>query len=323
MAGETQSVDDAAVNAQVEEQDLDADFDAGFAGAATGTTETPTPEGSEELEDKPPEVPASATPAATETPPVQPTATPAPAPGPKKVEVDESELLQLRQRAAAADTSLEQITAMNQKFDKAFGQIGSLKQVVEKLRTETPAGEAVEINEADFKELAEAYPEIGKLTAQGLNKVLGKFKGTGGADPEAIDKMVTERVQAARTEITTEVTAQVTDVTLNGILPKWRQKVNTPEFAEWKKAQPPEVQALAESSDVSDAADMLRRFRRHLERPAPTPAPSAAPAAPAKGNVRQRQIAAAVTVRGDGAPSSSAPVTDDDDFDSGFKAGKV
>jgi hypothetical protein len=238
------------------------------------------------------------------------------------VEVDEAELESLRKRAAAADGANEQIVAMNAKFDKAFGQIGSLKQVVEKLRTETPAGESVEISEADFKELADAYPEIGKLTAQGLNKVLGKFKGTGGADPEAVDKIVNERLAAARTEMAKELATQVTDATLNGILPRWREKVKSPEFGAWMKAQPPEVQALAESSDLGDAADMLRRYRRALEKPAPPPAP-AAPAAQARGNVRQRQIAAAVPVKGDGAAAPAAAHTEDDDFNAGFQAGKV
>jgi hypothetical protein len=39
--------------------------------------------------------------------------------------------------------------------------------------------------------------------------------------------------------------------------------------------------------------------------------------------VRQRQIAAAVPVKGDGAAAPAASHTDDDDFNAGFKAGKV
>lgn len=320
MAGETQAADATVI--PEEDNESDADFDAGFTAAASPGT--PRPDAvSQDLpgaQTAQPEVQAAAsTPEATPTTaPVQPTETPAA--GPKKVEIDEAELEQLRRRAAQSDSASEQIAAMNSKFDKAFGQIGSLKQVVDKLRTETPVGEQVEISEADFKDLADAYPEIGKLTAQGLNKVLGKFKGTGGADPETIDKMVTERLQVARSEISAEVATTITDATLNGILPRWREKVKTPEFDTWMKAQPAEVQALGDSKDLGDAADMLRRFRRHMDRPAATPAP--APTVP-KNNVRQRQIAAAVPVRGDGSASSKPASTDDDDFEAGFKAGKV
>lgn len=318
MAGETTQADATAT--QVAEQE-DADFEAGFDHAGTGSTETPNPDaGTTEQAAKDAEDAALAASLRPSGPPAAPAATPA-APGPKKVEVDEAELQALRTRAAGS----EDFASFQQKFDKAFGQIGSLKQAIDKLRTETPAGEKVEVSEADFKELVDAYPEIGKLTAQGLNKAMAKVRGTGGADPEAIDKMVTERVAAARTEIATEVTGRVTDAVLNGIVPRWRDQVKTPAFDAWFKAQPLDVQALGASDDLGDAAVMLRLYRRHTERPAPTPAPSAGPAAPAqagRGNTRQRQIAAAVSTRGDGAASTSAPAQDDD-FDSGFKTGRA
>jgi hypothetical protein len=296
MSGETQAADGTAV----QEDEFDAEFEAGFANAGKGTTETPAP-----ADEKTPD---QATPEITPEPPA---ATPAPQAGPKRVEIDEAELQALRQRADSA----QETAAFQKKFDQAFGQIGSLKQAIDKLRTETPAGEKVEISETDFKDLSEAYPEIGKLTAQGLNKVLGKFKGTGGADPEAIDKMVTERVAAARSEIN----GQVTDAVLNGIVPRWRQQVNTPAFDAWLKGQQAEVQGLAESDDLGDAATMLRLYRRHIERPAATPAPTPAPN---RGATRQRQIAAAVTTRGDGAAPAASPA-EDDDFAAGFKSGKV
>jgi hypothetical protein len=60
----------------------------------------------------------------------------------------------------------------------------------------------------------------------------------------------------------------VTDAALNAIVPRWRQQVNTPAFDTWLKAQPADVQALAESDDLGDAASMLRRYRHIWSAPA-------------------------------------------------------
>lgn len=311
MAGETTQADNATA---VQEEEFDADFEAGFKGAGVGTTETPAPDASTQQQ----ATQAAASTDGTTAAAAAPTATPAPAPA-AKVEVDAQELEALRQRAAAADSSQEQLAGMQKKFDQAFGQIGSLKQAIDKLRTDTPAGEKVQVSAEDFKELVEAYPDIGRMTVESLNKVLAKVRGTGGADPEAIDRLVSERVQAARTEIN----GQVTDAVLNGIIPRWREAVNTPAFEEWLKAQQAQVQQLAESDDLGDAATMLRLYRRHTERPAATPAPAPAPGnGQGKPNPRARQLAAAVPQRGDGAPAP-ATANEDDDFDAGFKEGKV
>jgi hypothetical protein len=308
MAGETTQADATAT----QEDEFEADFEAGFDGAGVGTTETPKPDTAAQ-----PGTEAATGTQATTQPAAAPTATPAPAAA-AKVEVDAAELEALRQRAAAADAAGEQIVGMQKKFDQAFGQIGSLKQAIDKLRTDTPAGEKVQVSEEDFKELRAAYPDIGQMTMDSLNRVLAKVRGTGGADPEAIDRLVSERVQVARNEIN----GQVTDAVLNGIVPRWRQAVNTPAFDTWLKSQPAEVQALAESDDLGDAATMLRRYRRHIDAPVTSPAPPPN-AGNGKPNPRQRALAAAVAQRGDGSPPAAAPATDDDDFASGFKEGKV
>lgn len=315
MAGEQQTADATAII----EEDTDADFEAGFADAGTGTTETPADTSEEGAAAAP--APAAAAPAAAPAPAATPAPPAAPA-APKKVEIDEAELAALRSKAANSD---EQIAGIQRNFDKVFGQVGNLKQVVDKLKAETPAGEKVEIDEADFKELAETYPELAKFTLQGLNKALAKMRGTAGADSEAVDRIVTEKLQAARTEISAQVTTQVTDSVLNGIVPRWREQVNKPAFTAWIAAQPEDVKALAQSEDIGDAAEMLRMFRDHQRKPPASPAPAAPapPAAAPKPHPRQRQIAAAVAPRGDGAPAPAAAATEDDDFNAGFKAGKV
>lgn len=296
-----------------EEEGFDADFDAGFSGVATAPTETPEGKGTTKLEQGF-EGTDSNTPAATAAP--APTATPdASAAAPKKVEIDEAELAALRTRA---NGNGEQLAQMQRQFDKVFGQVGGLKELVTKLQTATPAGEAIELTLADMGEMATEYPEIAKQQLTVLNNALKKFKGTAAADPEAIDKVVSERLKTAREEIHTQVRSEIIDSTLNGVLPRWRQQVATPAYDAWIKTQPAEVQKLAQSDDVADAADLLRKFRGHLSKPpAPAPTPTAAPRRN-EPNPRQRQIAAAVTPRGDGAATSKPATTEDDDFLAGF-----
>jgi hypothetical protein len=287
MSGETSAPEGVQTGAADEEN-----FESGFTGQETSATATPAP---------PPE-PVSAEPPA-----------PTPAPQPELVQITKDEHDRLTKQG-------EQLAQMNSKFDKVFGKVGALEQVISKLRTETPAGEKVEIDAKDFAELQEMYPDLAGETIKGLNRVLGRFKGTGGA--KDVDDRITQRFEAAKFVTAEEATERM----LNGILPGWRKEVNTPEFGEWLKAQPEDVRALQDSADEVDAARMLRLYDRHLLKsvfasaPAPTPAPSPAPVKPA-GNQRQRQLAAAVPPKGDG-DARPAPPAEVDEFEAGFQTGR-
>ena len=267
----------AAEDEHDEPQGSDADFDAGFNG---DTEPTPTP---------------------APTPAPSPEPTPAPTPAPEYVQLTKQDF----ERINAAAGRIDEISGtVKKQFDTAFGQMGALKQMVGKLQTETPAGEAVQVSDADFEELAQEYgPEMAALTAKGLNKILGRMKGAGGIDTDAVTKLVGEKIQAASQEIR----AQTVEASLEAVFPGWKEEVKTPAFATWINSQAADVKALASSDKVGDAAKMLRLFDKAKSAPAPTPAPS---------NTRQRQIAAAVPPRGDGG-HPPAP-EDDDDFNAGF-----
>lgn len=297
MAGE--AGDEVVPAQEAAEIENDDDFNAGYGG------------------DKEP----TATPAPTPEPTDQPT--PAPTEAPKYVQITEQDWQSLTARAAKID---EIGATLDKKLDTAFGKIGGIERFVKDLQTQTPAGEAVKVDEDAFKELVDEYPELGKLTANAFNKAIAKFRGTGGADPAAIEKIVAPRVQ--------EATEKVIGETLNLVLPKWKEHVKTPDFSAWFKTQPPQVQALANSDGFDDSAQMLSLYRQHLvAKSAPPTAPAAAAsatsaatsaavaAASAKAattpSSRQRQIAAAVPPRGDGGHPPAA--TEDDQFEAGFK----
>jgi hypothetical protein len=196
--------------------------------------------------------------------------------------------------------------------DQAFGKIGGLERAFAQIQQATPQGAAVEISAEDFTELKEQYPELAELTLKGLNKAMGKLKGTGGnVDPKVFEEKAGE--------IRSTVRDEVTDMTLDAILDgDWQQEVRSPKFAEWMNAQTPEVKALAASDKLRDAARLMRLFKVHRDTPAPvpTPAPSPAPTPAPTPSPRQQRTTAAVPPRGDGG-HPPAP-SEEDDFNAGF-----
>lgn len=301
--------------------------------AAPATEEEITPNaaftaGFEEDDDQP-------QPTATLAPVVEskpePTATPAPEP--KFVQITEEEWNSTKARAARVD---ELGATFDKKLEQVYGKVGTtLERKFAELQKVTPQGEAVSIDDADFAELKEQYPELGELTVKGLNKVLSKIKGTGTAvDPAAIDKMVDERVAKARAEDR----QQLIDERLEEVLPNWKQEVKTDEFkgwissqkgwdaryadpafvnanlddkdsplSKWVQANPDEPVALYMSRKASGAERMLKAYAgRKAPAATPSPAPAAAPT-PAPLSIRQRQLAAAVPPKADaGSPPSTS-----------------
>lgn len=278
----------------------DDDFESGFAGKETSATETPAA------------APAAESPA-QETP-----TTPAPAPAEpvKFAQIPEADLQALRQQV---EQGTQMTTQLRGQLDKVFGKMGALEQVISKRQTETPAGEAISVSADDFSELKSEYPELAELTLKGLNKVLGKFKGQGGADPEALDARIGERLQTFKQSSEKDAQEQM----LNAVLPGWREEVKTPDFSAWIGKQPAQTQALAASDDPVQAARLLRQYDRYLTLKAiPAPATAPTPASvQGRTTTRQRQLAAAVPVKGDGLSQPSA-VAEEDPFEAGFRTGR-
>jgi hypothetical protein len=288
MAGEAETpvTDDTP-----EHEERDADFDAGFSGTSETSTETPTP---------------------TPAPTPAPTPVPTSAPAPEFVQVTREDWDRVSKNAAKVD----EIEATFGKLrDQAFGKIGGLERAFAQIQQATPQGAAVEISAEDFTELKEQYPELAELTLKGLNKAMGKLKGTGGTnvDPKVFD----EKFGAIRDE--------VTDMTLDAIVDgDWQALVKKPEdgsewqYGNWVATQKPEIQKLAASDKLRDAARLMRLFKAHLDTPAPvpTPAPSPAPTPAPTPSPRQQRTTAAVPPRGDGG-HPPAP-SEEDEFSAGF-----
>jgi hypothetical protein len=258
---------------------------------------------------------------ATETPPEpealapEPSPTPAPSPAPEYVQVTKEDWDRVSQTAAKI-TEIE--ATVGKMRDTTFGKIGGLERTLATLQQQTPSGAAVELSDEDFAEMKAEYPELSELTRNAVNKALGRLKGTGGAPVDT---------KVIATEVREAVQSEVIDSTLDAILDgDWREEVKKPAYAEWFKTQDAEVQKLGASDKLRDAARLMRKFKAHLDAPAPvaTPAPTkaptppAAPAAPAQPSMRSRQVAAAMaSPRDGGTPPTSKAKTP---FEQGFEA---
>lgn len=318
---------------QVEEQEdeRDADFDAGFAG-----------EDAPSDKDRPTETPAASAEPPAESPaeaPAPEAAAPAAAPAePEYVQIPKSEWETVKSRAAKVD---EISATLDRRFDQVAGKIGrTMEQKIAEIQAAAPTGAALELSEEDLAELSAEYPDMAQAMRKGMNKALSRLKGTGGADPQALDGRLNSLKQELRQEYVNEAMAAVypdwqDDVRSETFgdwaksLPGWNPVINDKEslakvladpssaLSQWVKANPGETVSLMVSSNVRDAAKVMRAFYKHRDTPPPAPAAAPTPPAPPAVSVRKAQLAAAVTPRGDGGPPP-AP-TDDDEFNSGFR----
>jgi DNA-binding FrmR family transcriptional regulator len=110
-------------------------------------------------------------------------------------------------------------------------------------------------NPEEWEKLKEDFPEWSRATEGFLNAKLSGIKA--GADEATVQRLVGEAVEKTKGELT----QTIVDSALNAVFPGWKADINTPEFADWMKAQDQETQALAASDDIGDAARMLSLYR--------------------------------------------------------------
>lgn len=180
--------------------------------------------------------------------------------------------------AAAAAQAPDPIAALTDQVNKLAtqlrnvnGHIGGLSEGQKQLKATLDAARATVKDAPTQKQVAEAmadpeewtalredFPEFVKATESLLATKLAGLQAPG-IDQAAIDKIVEQRVMQETAAQRTEMIDSHLDAVVDG---SWRETVNTPAFDAWMKGQPPEVQALGESSRLTDSAKMLRLFEK-------------------------------------------------------------
>ena len=113
----------------------------------------------------------------------------------------------------------------------------------------------------EWEALKSEFPEWSDATEKFLDAKLARIAAP--VDIKAIEQRVTELVAGE----TKAVRAEVTKAALEAVFPDWEADVNTPAYADWIKGQKPEMQALAASSRLGDAAKLLKAFSEHQASP--------------------------------------------------------
>lgn len=208
---------------------------------------------------------------------------------------------------------------LEQGHNKLAGHIGGIQrsqqeiqaalataQAAAKTTQDAPTQAQVKGAAADPKEwenLKEQYPEWATATEKLLESRL-----PANFDAQAFEAAVDKKLEGK----TAAMQQVIIDSSLSAIFPGWKKEIQTSEFAAWMGSQPDDVKALSQSSDVGDAAQMLKLYDAFKRNP---PAPSR-PAAKPDTSTREKRLAAAVAPRGTGGHSAGS--TELDEFEAGY-----
>jgi len=203
------------------------------------------------------------------------------------------------------------------RFDTTFGKMGSLEHTLTQLQHATPIGQPITVSEEDLAELkADGFPDLTASLAKGLTRVLSKFKGTGAPAPidltAQVEPLVQQRIQSAHAEWEAKLAIE----RLTDLHPDWREiagpKDSQTDYRTWLATQPDGATVL-ESSNPREVAKSLTRFIESKKVPEPTPKPTG----------RSQRLAEAVPARGgSGAAPVHAALSEDDEFEKGFKTSR-
>jgi hypothetical protein len=114
-------------------------------------------------------------------------------------------------------------------------------------------------NPEEWDQLKEDFPQWHNATEKFVNAKIATIQA--GANAEQVNELVNKQIQEQVGTITKELKAEIVDSAMSVVFPQWKEDINSPAFAEWAKAQPANIQALADSPRVGDAARMLSLFK--------------------------------------------------------------
>ncbi len=226
---------------------------------------------------------------------------------PKYAQITVDELRDLR--AAAEKTA-----TYEGQFNKVFGTIGNMQQLINRVQSQTPSGAAVEITDEDFpEELRQDYPGLTGNFRSALENIFKRInlRGTGEqpATAATIDPAkMQEAVQAAIVENQKQE--------LEELHPGWQKIVGAHTdtdnaYRKWLATQPADYQKrIHDTYSASVTARSIEKFK----------ADTAPPVAqmPTSRPVLRNRFRGAVQPRGTGAAPPPTHTRPEDEIASGF-----
>lgn len=208
----------------------------------------------------------------------------------------------------------EKTVSHEQQLSKAFGTIGNMQKVINKLQSDTPRGIKVEVPKDAFAKMARDFPELAEQNKEALEAALKGITGVGSADAE-VDPAKIERL-IVEANVKREIEA------LEDQYPDWRTIVghvdiataqpdpNNP-FRKWLATKDVGYQARINGTNSASVIGRAIRTFRAETKPAPKPAPDL------NAQLRQARMREAVQPKGDGGQPKPRN-TANDEFEAGF-----
>lgn len=194
----------------------------------------------------------------------------------------------------AVMAQVSRIPELEKQLRDAGGRYGGLKKTLDELqqRMAAPGTTGTADVEDMLKDIKEEFGEEGLY--QSLKTAFSKLAAGKSIDPGAVEKIVAEKIAAAK-QAETEAAMEL----LTEAHPTWQQDRETPEFKEWMESLPAKERTrFTRSEDPFYVADKLDDFKAWKEKKA-TPTPPKEEPAPAavvttKPNVPSKRLSAAV-----------------------------
>lgn len=173
---------------------------------------------------------------------------------PEYVQLTRAELEELKTRAAL----IEEIKATQ---DRSFGKFGGTIRELQNKFEAINTGKRIEIEQSEIDELRKDGFEA---HAKALEKLRDLQIVNTGVQPEAIDKVVEERMSGFKQQLESRF--------LKRVHPDWESYQEHPDFAAWVKAQPAEYQtkltAASEQWDSDFIADAMTQAKEAAKKKA-------------------------------------------------------
>lgn len=205
----------------------------------------------------------------------------------------------------------EKVANHDKRMDDAFGRIGSVQEFVKRIQTQTPAGETVpELTDEDMAEFRKELPSMTDDMKKLLNIALKKVKGTGPVIPaQDVQGEVRNVIATERGQIVGEVTRQIQRDFVLAEHSDFDDVIKTPEFKEFIKTKPREVQLSWSPPVVIKTMNEFKSMRK-----------AASKSTQAGDEGRASVLSAGVNPKGAGVALAKGPkhLSDEDQFNAGF-----
>jgi hypothetical protein len=210
------------------------------------------------------------------------------------------------QRLEALEAQVALIPQLDQSLKTAQGRVAAMQREMDAAKAAakaTPGGpttaqlQAAAKSEEKWISLRADFPEWADATDERIQAAIAGVTSQQmqGMTTEQVAALVQEKVAAAEAK----TTRMVEEAKIEGKYENWREVINTPQFVDWYKQQPPELHALGASESGRDAVKLLDKYHEATAKPAD-----------AVQEDRKAKLAAAASARPSATPSSTRKAED-------------